>query len=133
MGNAGKWNFFLDKEVVGLDTELIAMLDMARHKTKGPSFPTGIPFIITDGKRDGTGKKDRNAVNNSAHLTGNAVDLRCRDYRSLSVMLAALTAAGFRRIGIYFKIVNGKPKPTHVHVDNDPTKDQDVTWLTEEL
>lgn len=120
------WNYFTDEEIKGLDTELVAKLDQARHKA-------GIPFFITDGLRSGTGKQDRNAVNNSAHLAGLAVDLRCQDSRSLSKMLNGLISAGFKRIGIYFKKVNGKQKPTHIHVDTDNSKDQDVVWLTDEL
>lgn len=120
------WNYFKDAEVVGLDNELVAKLDQARHLA-------GVPFIITDGKRDGAGKQDRNAVNNSAHLAGLAVDLRCRDSRTLAKMLAALYTVGFNRVGIYHKKIDGKSKPTHIHVDVDKTKDQEVTWLTEEL
>jgi len=120
------WNYFKDAEVVGLDVELVAMLDKARHKA-------GVPFIITDGKRDGAGKQDRNAVNNSAHLAGKAVDLRCQDSTTLWKMLDGLLSAGFRRLGVYVQKIDGKLKPTHVHADNDATKPQEVTWVTEEL
>lgn len=119
------WNYFKDVEVVGLDNELVAKLDQARHIA-------GIPFTITDGKRTAAGNTDRNAVNNSAHLAGLAVDLRCRDSRSLSKMLRALYQVGFDRVGIYFSTVDGKTKPTHLHVDVDKTKDADVAWLTAE-
>lgn len=121
-----KWNYFTEAEVKDLDLELVAKLDQARHLA-------GIPFVITDGRRYGTGKADRNAVNNSAHLSGLAVDLRCRDSRALAKMLTALSQVGFRRIGIYVKSEAGKKKPTHVHADVDATKDQDVAWVTEEL
>lgn len=117
------WNYFKDWEVKGLDIELVAMLDKARHRT-------GLPYVITDGLRTGAGTIDRNAVNNSAHLSGNAVDLRCPNYRCLWKMLDGLFFAGFKRIGVYFSLETGKPVPTHVHVDNDLTKDQEVLWLT---
>lgn len=120
------WNYFKDSEVEGLDIELVAMIDKARHLSK-------IPYIITDGRRSGLGKQDRNAVNNSAHLTGHAVDLRCQDYQALWRMLSGLFASGFKRIGVYLKKQNDKWLPTHIHVDNDLTKDQEVLWLTEEL
>jgi hypothetical protein len=48
-------------------------------------------------------------------------------------MLAALYAVGFKRVGIYFAQIDGKQTPTHIHVDVDTTKDQDVAWLTKEL
>ena len=119
------WNYFKDEEVKGLDNELVAKLDQARHLAQ-------IPFIITDGLRTAAGNTDRNAANNSAHLTGKAVDLRCRDSRTLSKMLRAIYTVGFNRVGIYFTNIDGKQKPTHIHVDVDQTKDIDVAWLTVE-
>lgn len=118
-----KWNYFKPEEVVGLDSELVAKLDVARHRS-------GVPYTITDGLRTAAGNTDRNAVNNSAHLVGKAVDLRCRDSRTLWKMLDGLVAAGFKRIGIYFVITDGNIRPTHIHVDTDETKDQEVVWLT---
>lgn len=120
------WNYFKPSEVVGLDTELVAMLDKARHRAD-------VPFIITDGLRTGDGKQDRNAVNNSAHLSGLAADLRCRDYHNLWRMLDGIFSAGFKRVGIYTQKIDGKVRPTHVHVDADLTKPQEVMWITEEL
>lgn len=123
-----KWNYFdesTDPLIVGIDPEVMAMLDKARHHS-------GCTYVVTDGKRTGTGAQDRNAVNNSAHLSGLAVDLRCRDSRSLWRMLNGLFYAGFKRIGVYFKVENGKAVPTHLHVDHDLTKDQEVCWLTVE-
>lgn len=117
------WKYFKPEEVVGLDNELVAKLDQARHLA-------GIPFTITDGKRTAAGNTDRNAVNNSAHLAGLAVDLACFDSTMLSKMSVALYAVGFRRVGIYFRTSGGQTRPTHIHVDVDTTKAQDVTWLT---
>lgn len=120
-----KWNYFSESEIAGLDTELVAMLDKARHRS-------GMPYKITDGLRSGLGNQDRNAVNNSAHLTGHAVDLDCNDSRTLWKILDGLLSVGFKRIGIYYKTENGKSSPTHIHVDIDSTKPQEVVWLTEE-
>jgi len=119
------WNYFTDEEVKGLDIELLAMLDKARHRA-------GTEFIITDGLRTTATNTDPNAVPDSAHLTGHAVDLRCLGSRYLWKMLDGLFAAGFKRIGIYLDITDGKAHPTHIHVDNDLTKDQEVVWLTVE-
>ena len=119
------WNYFRPEEVPGLDNELMAKLDQARHLA-------GVPFVITDGLRSGTGKQDRNAVNNSAHLSGMAVDLRCQDSRTLYKMLSALYTVGFKRVGIYFITESGKTRPTHIHVDVSVTLPQEVCWLTQE-
>lgn len=114
------WNYFTDEESKGLDNELMARLDQARHIA-------GIGFIITDGLRTPATNTDPNSVQNSAHLTGHAVDIRCVDSHTLWKMLHALLEVGFKRIGIYF---NSDAHPTHLHVDNDLTKPQEVVFLT---
>ena len=125
----GNWLYFTNEEVEGLDNELVSRLDQARHLAK-------IPFVITDGLRTPYTNTDPNAVKDSAHLKGLAVDLRCRDSGSLFLMKRALYSAGFNRIGIYFRV---DPKdstrlhPTHLHVDIDPDKPQDREWSTVEL
>jgi len=108
--------YFTDEEVAGLDKELCAMLDMARGKAK-------IPFVITSGLR--TAEQNAtlpNAVCDSAHLTGHAVDLRCEDDMERYAMVNALLSCGFNRMGIYFS-------DGHLHVDNDTTKPAGVIWL----
>ncbi len=117
------WNYFSDNEVVGLETEIVAKIDQARHLA-------GIPFVITDGKRYPETNTDPNAVANSAHLKGQAVDLRCRDSHSLWKMLQALFAVGFKRIGVYAAIDGERLLPTHLHVDTDLTKPQEVVFLS---
>lgn len=94
---------FKPEEVVGLDAELVQMLDWAREKA-------GIAFVITSGLRDGDPR---------AHGRGHAVDLRCRRSRARLKIVQALLDVGFRRIGIYDK---------HVHADNDPSLPQSVMW-----
>jgi len=121
----GRWNYFSDEEAKGLDVELLAKLDQARHRA-------GTEFIITDGLRTAATNTDPNAVQDSAHLTGHAVDLRCQGSRYLWKMLDGLFAAGFKRIGIYFYLEQERVRISHVHVDNDLTKDQEVVWLTVE-
>lgn len=119
------WNYFKDSEVMGLDVELVAMLDKARHRS-------GVPYKITSGKREPATNTDPNAVQDSAHLTGHAVDLDCNDPLALWKMLDGLLFAGFKRIGVYLTIAGPKGTPTHIHVDNDLTKPQEVVWLTVE-
>lgn len=112
----GKYHFFTDEEVSGLDTELCAMIDMARGKA-------GIPFVITSGLRsfaDNQGLCE--SVSDSSHLTGHGVDLACSDSESRYKMLTACLASGFNRIGVY---------ASHIHVDNDATKPPNVVWYVQ--
>lgn len=109
----GKYQYFQDSEVVGLDDGLCQMLSIARGKA-------GVPFFITCGLRT----PEQNAalaesVSDSAHLTGHAVDLACSDDPTRFAMLSGLLAAGFTRIGIY---------SAHIHADNDSTKPPNVIW-----
>ena len=120
------WNYFADEEVRGLDTELVAMLDKARHRA-------GISFVITDGLRTPDTNTDPNAVKDSAHLKGLAVDLRCHDSHSLWKILDGFYSVGFKRIGIYVQKTDGDVLlPTHLHIDTDLTKPQEVVFLRKE-
>lgn len=124
----GKYTYFTDDELNGLDPEFCAQLDMARKAS-------GVPYIITNGKRtpNDSAMKDPNAVKDSAHLVGLAVDLACADYRTLWAILKGCYAVGITRIGVYVKI-DAKKKdrlnPTHVHIDVDKTKSPEVIWTT---
>lgn len=108
-----KFNYFKDEEIQGLDPELVAKLDWARARS-------GVPFIITSGKRSPEDNKRVSGVDDSAHMRGLAVDLRCASSEDRYRMLQALFLVGFRRIGLYDK---------HLHVDLDPNLPQDVTWV----
>lgn len=110
------YRYFKDEELKGLDLELCAMLDRARGLA-------GIPFVITCGLRT----PDQNdalaeSVKDSAHLTGNGVDLACVDSPTRYAMLRGLILAGFNRIGIY---------SAHIHADNSPTLPQNVCWYVQ--
>ncbi len=112
-GFIGKYQFFLDSEVEGLDDGLCQMLSIARGKAN-------VPFIITSGLRT----PEQNAalaesVSDSAHLTGHGVDLQCFDSPTRFAILKALLDAGFTRIGVY---------SAHLHADNDTTKPPNVCW-----
>jgi zinc D-Ala-D-Ala carboxypeptidase len=109
----GRWHYFTDLEVEGLDPEFVAKLDQARHHAK-------TPFTITSGKRTPDDNERAMGVEGSSHCKGLAVDLRCGDSRARKLIVAGLLHAGFSRIGIYDR---------HVHVDQDPDKDSDVIWL----
>lgn len=110
------YKYFTDDEIKGLDLELCAMLDRARGLA-------GMPFTITCGLRT----PDENAalpesVKDSAHLTGNAVDLACADSSLRYAMIRGLILSGFSRIGIY---------SAHIHADNSTTLPPNVIWYVE--
>ena len=109
------WHYFKPEEVIGLDQELCAMLDRARGLA-------GVPFVITCGKRTPAQNADlAEAVSDSAHLTGNAVDLACTDSPSRYNMVRGLFLAGFTRIGIY---------SAHIHADNSTLLPEKVMWYS---
>ena len=106
------YHFFSDEEVKGLDRELCAMLDQARHHAN-------TPFILTSTLRS---PESSIGVKDSAHLTGKAVDIRITDSVARFKIVRGLILAGFTRIGVYDK---------HAHADIDETKPQNVMWLGE--
>lgn len=112
----GRYKFFTDQEVQGLDDGLCQMLSLARGKAN-------VPFVITCGLRNAQENASlANSVSDSAHLTGHAVDLACSDSATRFAMVSGILAAGFKRIGIY---------SAHLHVDNDATKPPNVFWYVE--
>lgn len=119
------FHYFKESEIVGLDRELVAMMDNGRHLS-------GIPWVITNGLRKSgdAASADPNAVKNSAHYRGLAADIRCRTTHEMFVMLKAMFAVGFKRIGVYVKIDGTKLIPSHIHVDIDSTLPPEVAWHT---
>ncbi len=108
-----KYRNFVSKEIVGLDENLITLLDDARDIA-------GIDFIITSGKRTIEEEKALNGVLDSAHLTGMAADLRCKSSWERMRIVKALIQAGIPRIGI---------SKTHIHADIDKTKPYPIIFL----
>lgn len=109
----GIWKHFTENEVKGLDVGLVGLLDQARDRA-------GVPFIITCGLR--TPSQNNllaESVKDSAHLTGNAVDLACADSQTRFLMIKALLDVGFTRIGVY---------SAHLHADNSRDLPQNVFW-----
>lgn len=116
MDKIGKYQFFTDEELQGLDDSLCQMLSIARGKAN-------VPFLITNGIRTlAQNSTLPESVQNSAHLTGHAVDLLCEDSPTRYAMITGCLAAGFNRIGIY---------SAHIHVDNDATKPPNVCWFNQ--
>ena len=95
-----------------MDDRFLEMLDKAREYA-------GIPFVINSGYRTEAHNRAVGGSSTSSHLDGYAADIRCLTSRDRCWMVGALFEAGFTRIGI---------GQTFIHVDNDPTKPEEVMW-----
>lgn len=126
-----EYKYFTLEEVVNLDPDLVAKLDLATAKTADLSIEKRrIPFIITSGFR--TPDKNQSvigAVPDSSHLTGKAVDLLITNSHEVWVIIAALTAVGINRVGIY---VNKEWQPVHLHCDIDSDKVEQCVFIKPE-
>ena len=90
----------------------LEMLDNARDIA-------GIPFKINSGYRTLEHNAKVGGVNSSSHTKGVAVDIACNESRARFVIVSALKAAGFTRMGI---------SDSFIHVDSDSDKAQNVIW-----
>ena len=115
------WTYFKEDEVKGLETEFVAKLEKARHVA-------GVPFIITSGKRDKIQNETAGGVSNSTHMEGKAVDLRSHSSRTHFLIVKGAIEAGIRRIGVYH---DSEGRPSHCHLDDSATLEQDVLWIGE--
>jgi hypothetical protein len=107
-----------DPKMVGVVPELMALLDKARDVS-------GIPYIITSGLRTvAENNALANAVSDSAHLTGEAVDLSYSTTTRRLLILKGLYAVGIRRLGMGL---------TYIHADISKTLPQDVFFLEDGL
>lgn len=105
-------NYFSGEEIKGLDSRLIAMLNIAREAA-------GVPLVITSGFRTPDQNLAAGGVSDSSHESGLAVDIRSGEPEVAKKIAFGLGRAGFKRLGIYDK---------HFHVDIDESKPQDVIW-----
>lgn len=96
-----------------ISKELVRKLDMAREIA-------GVPFIINSGCRCEKHNKASGGTTESAHVEGLAVDIKATDSRTRYLIINALIAVGFNRIGI---------AKTFIHADIDGNKDPKVVWL----
>lgn len=80
----------------------------------------GTPFVINSAHRTVVYEKSKGRNGNSAHTTGQAMDIRATDSRSRWLIINSLIKAGFTRIGI---------ARNYIHADDDLTKDAMVIWL----
>jgi zinc D-Ala-D-Ala carboxypeptidase len=107
------WNYFSPDEIQGLETEVVAKLDAARHKA-------GVPFVITSTRRTPEQNAAAGGVPDSAHLKGLAADLAVSDSGALFKMVSALLEVGFPRLVIGIRInAEGKVVYHNLHCDLD--------------
>jgi zinc D-Ala-D-Ala carboxypeptidase len=100
--NDSTYKFFKPEEIVGLQPELVQMLDRAREIAS-------VPFKITSGYRDPQHNKAVGGVANSSHTKGLAVDLACTDnFKRTRILLGLLTCGTPNFIEIC---------KSHIHVD----------------
>lgn len=95
-----------------MNHDLLAKLDIAREMC-------GFPFKITSSWRSEEHNAKIGGVKSSAHLSGNAVDLSCKNATTRMYMIEALLTAGFNRIGV---------SKNFIHVDVDEELPQNVMW-----
>lgn len=97
-----------------MDADFLEKLDVAR-------FFAGVAFIVNSAFRTVAYELAHGRDGTSSHTKGIAIDIRARNSRERGRILAGLRRAGFHRIGIY---------QTFIHVDDDPEKEPNVTWLS---
>jgi uncharacterized protein YcbK (DUF882 family) len=95
-----------------MDSNFLDKLDEAREYSN-------IPFLINSAYRTPEHNESVGGTSNSSHLKGLAVDIKATDSRTRFLILDALLAVGFSRIGV---------ADSFIHVDLDFSKSQNVIW-----
>ena len=95
-----------------MDVDFLAKLDKAREYAD-------LPFIINSAYRSPEHNAKVGGKPGSSHIKGLAVDISAKDSRTRFLVLDALFAVGFTRIGI---------ADSFIHVDSDIGKSQNVIW-----
>jgi zinc D-Ala-D-Ala carboxypeptidase len=108
-----KW--FNSTEIEGLSPRLVILLDQMRELAE-------IPIFITCGYRSPEHNAEIGGVPNSAHVKGEAVDIRCHDSITRYKLVWAALKVGFKRIGV---------ESVHLHLDISESLPQNVMFLGE--
>ena len=95
-----------------MDVEFLNKLAQARKIA-------AVGFKITSGYRSPEHNEKVGGVPNSSHTLGHACDIYAPTSRQKYIIINALLQAGFNRIGV---------AKNFIHVDDDPSKDEDVIW-----
>ncbi len=112
-------NFFRDEFACrcgcGFDAISLKLVDMLQDVRD----EIGYPLKITSACRCISHNESVGGILDSSHLPGDAVDINCF-HSAHRMMLLPVLCRTFRRIIVY---------ETFIHVDIDPTKDQDILCL----
>lgn len=95
-----------------MDRQFIRILDEIRHEV-------GFPMIINSGYRTAAHNAKVEGKPNSAHLRGHAADIRALTDGQKRAIAKAAIKYGITRIGW---------ARTYIHLDNDQSLPQRVTW-----
>ena len=98
-----------------MDDEFLKKLQCARTVA-------AIPFRISSGYRCPSYNQEIGGVQDSSHTKGMGCDIKAASGKDKVTMLRSFLAVGFTRVGMY---------DSHVHVDLDANKPQDVLWIGE--
>lgn len=99
---------------------LMNMQQVTMSKLERARVIAGIPFPINSASRCSIHNKLEGGKETSSHLKGCAVDIAVTSSRARFKIITALLTVGFTRIGI---------GDNFIHVDDDPAKDPDVSWV----
>ncbi len=97
---------------INMDVGFLNKLSKARELA-------AIGFKITSGYRSPAHNEKVGGVPSSSHTIGRAVDIYAPTSRQKYIIINALLQAKFNRIGV---------AKNFIHVDDDPSKDEDVIW-----
>lgn len=112
--NKPVYKYFKASEIVGLKPELVLLLDKMREQC-------GFPFKINSGFRSiAKNASLSDAVSDSAHLSGEAVDISITDSIKRNIFIEVLKLNGIVRYGI---------AGTFIHIDISKTLPQNVCWV----
>ena len=97
---------------INMDVGFLNKLSKARELA-------AIGFKITSAYRSPAHNAKVGGVPSSSHTIGRAVAIYAPTSRHKYIIINALLQAGFNRIGV---------AKNFIHVDDDPSKDEDVIW-----
>ncbi len=97
---------------IEMDSDLVYKLDAIREECN-------FPFLVTSGFRTREHNEELKAKANSAHTTGNAVDIFCTSGARRMRMVQVALSYNIKRIGV---------KKDCVHLDNSPSLPSPSLW-----